>query len=145
MNAFVDTFWQHHINSWRPDDSYICQWTRFPLVQVGFFLLFGANPLNSLQCRQNGRDGVSNHQPYDCLLNRLFRRRSEKTPKLRVTGLCEGNSLVTGEFSAQRASNNAENVSLWWRHHVGVIYLALWGRDNMADIFRRYIQIHFVE
>ena len=44
------------------------------------------------------------------------RRRSKKTPKLRVTGLCEGNSPVTGEFPAQRASN-AENVSIWWRHH----------------------------
>ena len=31
-----------------------------------------------------------------------------KTSKLRVTGLCEGNSPVTGEFPAQRASN-AEN------------------------------------
>ena len=28
-----------------------------------------------------------------------------------------GNSPVTGEFPAQRASN-AENVSIWWRHHV---------------------------
>ena len=45
------------------------------------------------------------------------RRRSKKTSKLRVTGLCEGNSPVTGEFPAQRASN-AENVSIWWRHHV---------------------------
>ena len=45
------------------------------------------------------------------------RRRSKKTSKLRFTGLCEGNSLVTGEFPAQRASN-AENVSIWWRHHV---------------------------
>ena len=26
-------------------------------------------------------------------------------------------SLVTGEFPAQMASN-AENVSIWWRHHV---------------------------
>ena len=33
-----------------------------------------------------------------------------------VTGLCEGNSPVTGEFPTQRASN-AENVSIWWRHH----------------------------
>ena len=41
---------------------------------------------------------------------------SKKTSKLRVTGLCEGNSLVTGEFPAQRASN-AENVSIRWRHH----------------------------
>ena len=51
------------------------------------------------------------------LLNRLFRRRSKKTSKLRVTGLCAGNSPETGEFPALRASN-AENVSIWWRHHV---------------------------
>ena len=44
------------------------------------------------------------------------RRRSKKTSKLRVTGLCAGNSSVTGEFLAQRVSN-AENVSIWWRHH----------------------------
>ena len=44
------------------------------------------------------------------------RRRWNKTSKLRVPGLCEGNSPVTGEFPAQRASN-AENVPIWWRHH----------------------------
>ena len=75
------------------------------------------SPPYSLQWRHNEHDGVSNHQPHDCSLNRLFRRRSKKTSKLRVTGLCEGNSPVTGEFPAQRASN-AENVSIWWRHHV---------------------------
>ena len=48
--------------------------------------------LISLQWRHNDHDSVSNHQPYDCLLNRLFRRRSKKTSKLRVTGLCVGNS-----------------------------------------------------
>ena len=32
------------------------------------------------------------HQPHGCLLNRLFGRRSKKTSKLRVTGLCAGNS-----------------------------------------------------
>ena len=64
----------------------------------------------------NGRDGVSNHQPNDCSLNRSFRRRSKKTSKLQVTGLCVGNSPVTGEFPAQMASN-AENVSIWWRLH----------------------------
>ena len=46
----------------------------------------------TLLWRHNGHDSVSNHQPYDCLLNRLFRRRSKKTSKLRVTGLCAGNS-----------------------------------------------------
>ena len=44
------------------------------------------------------------------------RRRSKKTSKLRATGLCAGNSPVTGEFPARMASN-AENVSIWWRHH----------------------------
>ena len=55
------------------------------------------------------------------VLNRLFWRRSKKTTRIRVTGLCAGNSPVTGEFPAQMASN-AENVSIWWDHHaVGVL------------------------
>ena len=41
----------------------------------------------------------------------------KKISKLGITGLCEGNSPVTGEFPAQRASN-VENVSIWWRHYV---------------------------
>ena len=61
-------------------------------------------------------DGISNHQPHDCLLNRLFKAQIKETSKLCITGLCEGNSLVTGEFPTQRASN-AENVSIWWCHH----------------------------
>ena len=70
----------------------------------------------ALRWRLNGRDSLCNHQPYDCLLHRLFRRRSKKTSKLHVTGLCVGNSPGTGEFPAQMASN-AENVSIWWCHH----------------------------
>ena len=79
----------------------------------------GYDGFKSLQWYHNERNGVSNHQPYDCLLDHLFRRKSKKTPKLRFTGLCEGNSPVTGEFAAQRASK-AENVSIWWCHHVAV-------------------------
>ena len=70
----------------------------------------------SLWWRHNGRDSVSNHQPDDCLLNCLFRRRSKKTSKLRVTGLCAGSSPGTGEFPEEMASNMV-NVSIWWRHH----------------------------
>ena len=44
----------------------------------------------SLLWRIDRRDGVSNHQPHDCLLNRSVRRRSRKTLKLRVTGLLRG-------------------------------------------------------
>ena len=42
---------------------------------------------------------VSNHLRHNDLLNRLFRRRSKTTSKLRITCLCEGNSPATGEFS----------------------------------------------
>ena len=41
-------------------------------------------------------NNVINHQPHHCLLRRLFGSRSKKTSKLRVTGLCAGNSPVTG-------------------------------------------------
>ena len=52
----------------------------------------------------NGHDGISNHQSHDCLLNHSFRRRSKKTSKLRVTGLCVRNAPKTSEFPAQMAS-----------------------------------------
>ena len=86
-----------------------------------------------LRWRHNGHDSVSNHQPYHCLLTCLFRRRSKKTSKFRVTGLCVGNSLGTGEFPAQMAM---ENVSIWWRHHVIVFPCGL-----VAGIYVNYTNI----
>ena len=74
------------------------------------------NVILPLRWRHNGCDSVSNHQPRECLLRRLIRRTSKKRSKLRVTGLCVGNSPGTGEFPAQMASY-AENASIWWRHH----------------------------
>ena len=50
----------------------------------------------TLRWRRNERDGVSNHQPHHCLLNRIFSHRWKKISKLRFTGLCEGNSPVAG-------------------------------------------------
>ena len=82
----------------------------------------------SLQWRHNEYDGVSNHQPHDCLLNRLFRRRSKKKSKLRVTGLCEGNSTVTGEIPAPKGQQRG-NVSIWWRHHDLLVF------SNVGNIF----------
>ena len=77
--------------------------------------------LPPLQWCHNEHDGISNHWHLDCLHKRLFRHRSQKTSKLRVTGLCEGNSAVTGEFLTQRASN-AENVSICWHPRVVVLW-----------------------
>ena len=94
-------------------------WGPTVLPQLSGTQLIGAQlscrKLSTLQYRHNGRDSVSNHQPHDCSLNRLFSRRSKKTSKFCVTGLCAGNSPVPGEFPAQMASN-AEKVSIWWRH-----------------------------
>ena len=40
--------------------------------------------------------------------------------KAPVTGFCEGNSPVTGEFPAQRASKT-KKISIWWRNHGNVL------------------------
>ena len=70
----------------------------------------------TLERRHNELDDFSNHRCIECLISHWFKHRSKKTPKLCVIGLCDGNSPLTGEFPAQR-SINAENVSIWWRHH----------------------------
>ena len=66
--------------------------------------------VSTLQWCHNGLYGI----------NRLFGRRSKKTSKLRVTGLCAGNSPGIGEIPAQMASNT-ENFCIWWRHRVRCI------------------------
>ena len=77
------------------------------------------------QWRQNGRDSVSNHQPHDCLLNRLFRRRSKKTSKLRVTDLCADrwiprtNGLLRGKcFHLMTSSYSVCRVPVTLSHRV---------------------------
>ena len=60
-------------------------------------------------------------------------RRSKKSSKLRVTGLCVGNSPGTGKFPAQMASNT-ENGSIWWRHYE---LLSYWIYLSIDDISRR--------
>ena len=99
-------------------------WPWLKLLQVFYFIWPFLHSLMSayreccqsrapfpLQWRHNEHDGVSNHQSHDCLLQAQI-----KHQLLCATGLSEGNSPVTSEFPAQRASN-AENASIWWRHH----------------------------
>ena len=62
------------------------------IIQYSTRNLYMVHVLLSLQWRYNDHDGVSNHKPHGCLLNHLFGRRLKKTSKLRVTGLCAGNS-----------------------------------------------------
>ena len=81
------------------------------------------------------------HLRLDCLLNRLFRRRSKKTSKLRVSDFCEGNSLLTGELPAQMASN-ADYVSIWWRHHEEMYFVRFHLHAKLLSSVRLQIYIH---
>ena len=87
--------------------------------------IISASMISALQWCHNERDDVSNHQLHNCLLKRVFSRRSKKTSKLRVTGLCEWNSPVPGEFPAQGASNAKKNF-IWWRHHGILKFKRVW-------------------
>ena len=103
-NPFIYRF--HHISS--------------PQYEASFSL--------PLQRYHNERDGVSNNEPHDCLLNHLFRRTSEKTHK--------------------RASN-AEDVSTWWRHHATDLFLKnnIFTNDSIATFaqskkFLTFVNFH---
>ena len=64
-------------------------WAQNTATALGYPNLF-YHMFNALQWRHNEHDSVSNHQPHECLLNRLFGRISKKTSKLHFTGLCAG-------------------------------------------------------
>ena len=113
VKFFWGTNWhQHYCRHWHGVE----QATSYYLKQWRSSLRPRCVTKPTLQCRHDEHDGVSNHQPSDCLLNQLFRDRSKKTSKLCIIDLCVGNSPVTGEFPTQRASNT-QNVFIWWRHH----------------------------
>ena len=86
----------------------------------------------SIQWRYNKRYWVSNHQRLDCF-KRLFRRCSKKTSKPCVTGLCEGNSPVTGEFPTERASN----AEMFLFDDVIMVH------TGIQSLFTSSIQFHF--
>ena len=76
---------------WAQDDP----WCIYTIIDSNEHVVCGVGPswsMWTLHWRHNDHDGVSNHQPHGCLLNRLFRRRLKETSKLRVTGLCVGNA-----------------------------------------------------
>ena len=95
----------------------------FCRVHVGYVFLWQLylshlhKNIFSLQQSRNEPNDIWNHRRLDCLLNHLFRHRSNETSKNCITGLCKRNSPVTAEFPTQRSSN-VENVSIWWCHHM---------------------------
>ena len=64
----------------------------------------------------------------------LFRSRSQKTSKPRLTGLCARNSPVTGEFPARKASNAEKSFHLM-TSSCGGISLHLVGSPNRFSLY----------
>ena len=120
LSRTQDIFWKE-IHKWEISIDLAFNWRKVTVCtndDLSFLPYIHVTGLrSSLHWHHNGRNGFSNHQPHYCLPNCLFRCRSKETSKLRVTGLCAGNSPETGEYPAQMASK-AENVSIWWHHHV---------------------------
>ena len=92
-------------------------------------VLCGGNHRSTLQWRHNEPDGVSNHQPHDCLLNRYSgadqRKYQSSTSLAFVRGIHRWpvNSPHKGPvtrkmFPFDDVIMNAERVSMSWRHHV---------------------------
>ena len=101
---------------------------------------------SSLQWRHNERDGFSNHQHQDCLLNRLFRCRLKKTSKLRVTGLYgeftghqwipRTNCKLRGKcFHLMTSSCSSRILALW------IPANAVHNKNVVSALFRRCIDV----
>ena len=81
------------------------------------------NVMGALQWRYNQHDGVSNHQPHNCLLNHLLKRRSKKKHQSSASlAFVRGIHRWPVNSPTQKASNE-ENVSIWWRHHGCIIII----------------------
>ena len=120
----------------------------------------------ALRWCHNGRDRISNHQPHHCLLNRLFRRRSKKTLKLRVTGICVGSSpgpvnsphkwpVTWNMFPFEDVIMDvvyAIDIYEWKRElnhfmlisiacvllYISVSWMWIWGHNGMVNLFKWY-------
>ena len=113
-------------------------------------------PNAPLHWRHNDHGGVSNHLPHDCLFNHLFRRRSKKTSKFRVTGLCAGNSPgpvnSPHKEPVTRKMFPFDDVIMPRSHYMHGLFdgllqdcsnsnglameLTHWGRDKLTSIFQ---------
>ena len=115
LQSYACTLWSLTTNS--PPEIHNPQYYEAPswLGEVGVLVSWQG----TLQWCHNQRDGVPNHQPHDCLLNRLFRYRSKKhqssAPLNFVSGIHRWpmKSLHKGPVT----QNKFPNI---WRHHGAV-------------------------
>ena len=87
INGWVNTREAGDLRRYRPHYDVIVMMICLPpkVPSIVICLVFFSEA--TLQWRHNERDGVSNHQRIDCLLNSLFERRWKNTSKFCVVGL----------------------------------------------------------
>ena len=110
------------------------------VIKAGFLVhlsCVSVEDIIALQWRHNERDGVANHRRLGWLLNLLFRRRSKKTSKLRVTCLCEGNSLVTIGPPSQSHLHGKCLMTSSWQHkqHGEAMACIMWLAGRKMTVF----------
>ena len=81
-------------------------------------------PMSPLQSFRSLSD--SNLRRLDCLLNRLFRRRS----KLRVTGIFKESTgdlwkSIPDRWIPLTKEQSRRNISIWWRYHLCKLFSSL--------------------
>ena len=140
QNKYMGVVWAQYMCHVKNTSNFILA----SIVFWGTAIQMWVSEMCSLQWRHNECDGISNHRRLDCSPNRLFRRGSKKTSKLLYTGLCEGKLPVTSGSPSQRTSN-AENASIWWRHHVSLVHLIACVMLCKKTIFRPILTYYQLE
>ena len=132
----------NYIHGFLYDDSSMPQTQEWFEVRYGWVislyspLLYLTVITHPLQWRHNDRDGVSNHQPHDCLLKRLFRRRSKKISKLRVVDPC-----VAGEFPHKGPATRKTSS---WRSNLITIKFCRYQASTMFLVYAKY-NCHWID
>ena len=76
---------------------------------------FAALEYLTLQWGQNGRNGVSNHQPHHCLLSRLLDADQRKHQS--SASLAFGRVIHRWPANSPHKGPVTRKMSIWWRHH----------------------------
>ena len=91
--------------------------THLPDDVLPSYLLWEYRIELAVQWRHNGHDSVSNHQPHDRLLNRLFRRRSKKMSNSASLAFVRGIHRRPVNSPHKWPVTRKTSVSIGRRHH----------------------------
>ena len=94
-------------------ETYICIYMD---LKLPYYLADVSVAYVALRWRHNGRDWHLKSPASRLFTQPFIQTQIKENIKALCHWLCAGNSSGTGEFPARMASN-AENVSIWWRHH----------------------------